>query len=60
MEVVGEARLGISEHTVETHVGQILCKLEVSSRTAVVVWLWEHSLVVGKSRAGGNQPAKDG
>ena len=54
------ARLGISEHTVETHVGQILRKLEMASRTAVVAWLWEHSLVVGKSGAGGNQPAEDG
>jgi DNA-binding NarL/FixJ family response regulator len=34
--------LTISEHTVETHVGNILRKLDVASRTEAAVWLWEH------------------
>jgi DNA-binding NarL/FixJ family response regulator len=34
--------LTISEHTVETYVGNILRKLDVASRTEAAVWIWEH------------------
>lgn len=41
---IGEA-LTISEHTVETHVGHLLSKLAVASRTEAIVWVWRHGLM---------------
>ena len=52
--------LTISEHTVETHVGNLLRKLDLASRTEAAVWLWEHGLVEEKSGAGGFPPEKNG
>ena len=52
--------LTISEHTVETHVGNLLRKLALASRTEVAVWLWKHGLVEEKTGAGGNPPEKNG
>ena len=52
--------LTISEHTVETHVGNLLRKLDLASRTEAAVWLWEHGLVAEETGAGGNPPEKNG
>lgn len=41
---IGEA-LTISEHTVETHVGHLLGKLAVASRTEAIAWVWRHGLM---------------
>lgn len=35
----------IGEHTVETHIGNILGKLDVASRAEAVAWAWQHGLV---------------
>ena len=48
--------LTISEHTVETHVGNILRKLDVASRTEAAVWLWEHDLAEDGLEPGGFPP----
>ncbi len=37
--------LTISEHTVETHVGNLLGKLPASSRAEAVAWVWRHGLI---------------
>ncbi|RMF29608.1 MAG: LuxR family transcriptional regulator, partial [Chloroflexi bacterium] len=37
--------LGLSEHTVETHVGHLLSKLDISSRAEAIAWAWQHGLV---------------
>jgi DNA-binding NarL/FixJ family response regulator len=50
----------ISEHTVETHVGNTLRKLNVASRTEAAVWLWEHGLAKVETGAGGNPPEENG
>ena len=52
--------LTISENTVETHVGNLLGKLAVASRTEAAVWLWRHGLAEENGLSGGNQPEKDG
>ena len=52
--------LTISENTVETHVGNLLSKLALASRTEAAVWLWRHGLTEGTGLSGGNQPEKDG
>jgi DNA-binding NarL/FixJ family response regulator len=52
--------LGISEHTVETHVGNILHKLACTTRTEVAVWLWKHGLVEEEAGSGGFPPEKIG
>jgi len=52
--------LGISEHTVETHVGNVLGKLQVASRTEAVAWAWRHGFVGEKRPSGGNPPDKNG
>lgn len=52
--------LTISEHTVETHVGNILRKLGVASRTEAAVWLWEHDLAEEEPESGGNPPEENG
>ena len=36
--------LSISECTVRTHIGNILGKLGVSSRTEAIVWVWQHGM----------------
>jgi DNA-binding NarL/FixJ family response regulator len=52
--------LTISEHTVETHVGNILRKLDVVSRTEAAVWIWEHDLAEDGLESGGNPPEGNG
>lgn len=52
--------LEIREHTVETHVSNILRKLGLATRLEVAVWLWKHRLVERDSPAGGNPPGKNG
>lgn len=37
--------LTISEHTVETHVGNLLGKLPVGSRAEAIVWVWRNGLI---------------
>ncbi len=39
--------LTVSERTVETHVGNLLGKLAVASRTAAATWVWRHGLTEG-------------
>ncbi len=39
--------LCISENTVETHVGNLLGKLEATSRAGAIAWVWRHSLAEG-------------
>ena len=50
--------LTISERTVETHVGNLLGKLTVASRTEAVAWVWRHGLAEEMGLSGGNQPEK--
>ena len=52
--------LDISEHTVETHVGNVLRKLALTTRTEVAVWLWKHGLVEEEAGSGGFPPEKIG
>ncbi len=52
--------LDISEHTVETHVGNLLGKLQVANRTEAVAWIWRHGLARKMQPSGGNQPDKNG
>ncbi len=52
--------LEIGAHTVETHVGNVLRKLDLASRTEVAVWLWKHGLVEEACAPGGFPPEKDG
>jgi DNA-binding CsgD family transcriptional regulator len=42
---VGGARLGISARTVESHVGAVLRKLQLSSRHEVTHWAAAHGLI---------------
>jgi len=37
--------LTIETCTVETHVGNILAKLNVASRAEAVAWVWQHGVV---------------
>jgi NarL family two-component system response regulator LiaR len=37
--------LGVTMRTVETHIGNILDKLDFSSRTQVIVWAIERGLI---------------
>lgn len=39
------AALTISERTVETHIGNLLGKLGVTSRAEAVAWVWHHGLI---------------
>jgi DNA-binding NarL/FixJ family response regulator len=52
--------LGVSEHTVETHVGNVLGKLQVTNRTEAVAWVWRHGFAGEKWSSGGNPPDKNG
>ena len=52
--------LAIHEHTVETHVGNLLGKLGVVSRTEAGAWVWRHGLAEEMDFAGGNPPDKNG
>ncbi len=52
--------LTISRHTVETHIGNILGKLAVASRTEAAVWIWHHNLAEEMDLSGGNQPEENG
>jgi DNA-binding NarL/FixJ family response regulator len=49
------AALGVGEHTVETHVGSLLDKLGVASRTEAIAWAWRQG-VVEEEASGGNPP----
>ena len=37
--------LGVTKRTVETHIGNILNKLDFSSRAQVIVWVIERGLI---------------
>lgn len=37
--------LGIEERTVETHVGNLLGKLNVASRAEAIAWAWQHGVI---------------
>ena len=53
--------LGIGEHTVETHVGNLLDKLGVASRVEAAVWAARVGAVkTANHRSGGNPPEKNG
>lgn len=45
--------LGISKHTVETHVSNILRKLALTTRIEVAVWLWKRALIDEKYGSSG-------
>lgn len=45
------ARLGITEKTVKSHVGNILSKLYLTDRTQVAVYAWREGLVKEKQRS---------
>ena len=45
--------LTISERTVETHVGNLLGKLAVASRTEAATWVWRHGLAEELGLSGG-------
>lgn len=47
--------LGISTHTVETHIGNIMRKLDIPSRTVLVSWVWKNSLTIALTLSGKNQ-----
>jgi DNA-binding NarL/FixJ family response regulator len=47
------AALGVGEYTVETHVGSLLDKLGVASRTEAIAWAWRQG-VVEEEASGGN------
>ncbi len=46
--------LCISENTVETHVGNLLGKLEAASRAEAMAWAWRHGLVKDQHSGGAN------
>ncbi|HET92140.1 MAG TPA: response regulator transcription factor [Chloroflexi bacterium] len=52
--------LVIGEHTVETHVGNLLGKLGVASRAEAVAWVWRHGLAEEMGLCGGNPPDENG
>ena len=53
--------LGIGEHTVETHVGSLLGKLEVASRVEAAVWAAQAGIARNENTcSGGNPPEKNG
>ncbi len=52
--------LEIGEHTVETHVSNVLRKLALATRTEVAVWLWKQGLVAEDTDSGGNPPEARG
>lgn len=52
--------LAISENTVETHVGNLLGKLAVSSRTEAMAWVWRHRLPGDLDFPGANPPGENG
>ncbi|MCL7453318.1 MAG: response regulator transcription factor [Anaerolineae bacterium] len=52
--------LVISEHTVETHVGNLLGKLGVASRAEAVTWIWRHGLAEEMGLSGGKPPEVNG
>ncbi len=43
------ATLGIGEHTVEIHIGNLLGKLEVASRAEAIAWAWRYRVLEGMS-----------
>ncbi len=44
--------LSIKEHTVETHVGNILGKLQVASRNEAIAWAWQQGVIEELSSPG--------
>jgi DNA-binding NarL/FixJ family response regulator len=50
-------RLVLSEATVKTHVGRILAKLSLRDRVQIVVFAYEHRLVVPSPQAAGAEPS---
>ncbi len=54
------AILEVSEHTVETHVGNLLDKLEVTSPAEAITWVWRHGLDEVVGRSGGNPGKQSG
>lgn len=48
--------LEISEHTVETHVSNLLKKLEMSSRVEIIAWAIRTGIGTVVEKPGGNQP----
>ena len=49
---IGDA-LGLTEHTVEVHVSNILGKLAFSSRAQLAAWTTEHAMTVGSGSPSG-------
>lgn len=41
---IGE-ELGITEHTVNTHLGRIMDKLEIRKRGGLIAWAWRNDLM---------------
>lgn len=46
------AALTVSERTVETHIGNLLGKLGVTSRAEAVAWVWHHGLIDEEDASG--------
>ena len=44
----------------QNHVGNVLRKLALTTRTEVAVWLWKHGLVEEEAGSGGFPPEKIG
>jgi len=51
--------LNISAHTVETHMGNLLRKLGVESRSAAILWVMQNGTMEDSSISGGNPPEKN-
>lgn len=54
------AALNISEYTVETHVSNLLGKLNVASRAEAIAWVWRQGLLSNNTLSGGNPPDRNG
>jgi hypothetical protein len=53
-------RLIISEHTVETHVANLLGKLALTSRAEAMAWVWQDRLAEDLGSGGGDQTEENG